>query len=50
MDEDVEIPNDHSFKDLVTAKIREEHARFFKVMDINLKAGDCAYIPAYWWY
>ena len=50
MDEDVSIPSSYTFKDLVTAKVREEHARFFKVMDVQLKRGDCLYIPAYWWY
>ena len=50
VEEEVPIPPNYSFKDLVTAKVREEHFRFFKVLNVQLKAGDCIYIPAYWWY
>jgi hypothetical protein len=50
VEEEVPIPPNYSFKDLVTAKVREEHFRFFKVLNVQLKAGDCLYIPAYWWY
>ena len=50
LEEEVSIPPNYSFKDLATAKVREEHYRFFKVLIVHVKAGDCIHIPAYWWY
>lgn len=49
-DEEVSIPNNFSFKDISLIKTEQNNINFLKVMDVQLKPGDCVYIPAYWWY
>jgi len=46
----VTIPPRYSFLDLTNAKVEERDLHYLKVINVDLKPGDCAYIPAHWWF
>mmetsp|Transcript_15888 Transcript_15888/g.24469 ORF Transcript_15888/g.24469 Transcript_15888/m.24469 type:complete len:135 (+) Transcript_15888:1197-1601(+) len=49
-EEEVHIPINYSFKDLVTHRNSPQDLHFLKAINVVLNPGDCVHIPAYWWY
>lgn len=47
---EVSIPHHHSFVDMNHSYPPPSDIQYLKPIHIDMKPGDCVYVPVYWWH